>query len=78
MRIIKKNTHVNLSTGERTDQIIGDGQRVDIHWTPLTDEQLKTVRAFEREMQEEVIPEIERVVRMRAKRAQESRQWLIG
>lgn len=77
MRVIKKNTHVNLSTGVRTDQIVGEGQCIDIQWTPLTAHQLKAVREFEREMREEVIPEIERVMRMRAEKAQESRQWLI-
>ena len=78
MRVLKKNVSVNLSTGRRTDQWIGDGQRVDVYWEPLTEAQLKAVREFERTMKEEVIPEIERVMRMRAERAQESRHWIIG
>jgi hypothetical protein len=43
----------------------------------LTEEQLKAVREFERAMKEEVIPEIERVMKMRAKLAQESRLWIV-
>ena len=43
-------------------------------WTKLTAKQLTAVREFERTMKEEVIPEIERVLQMRARRAQESRQ----
>jgi hypothetical protein len=77
VRVFKKNAHVNLSTGRRTDQWIGDGQRVDVYWEPLTEAQLKAVREFERTMKEEVIPEIERVMRMRAQLTQESRRWLI-
>jgi hypothetical protein len=54
---------VNLHTGERTDQLIGDGQRVDVQqWTPA---QLAAIREYERAMKEEVIPDIERVMRMR-------------
>jgi len=45
--------------------------------TKLTEEQLAAVREFERAMREEVIPEIERVMRMRARRAQESRRWIV-
>jgi hypothetical protein len=30
MRVLKKNTHVDLATGKRTDQLIGEGQIVDI------------------------------------------------
>lgn len=63
MRILRKNAYVNLHTGERTDQLIGDGQRVDVQqWTPA---QLAAIREYERAMKEEVIPDIERVMRMR-------------
>jgi hypothetical protein len=75
LRILKRNTSVNLATGERTDQLVGEGQTVDVpHWT---EKQLAAFREFERAMREEVIPEIDRVMRMRAERAQESRQWII-
>jgi len=43
----------------------------------LTEEEKAAVLEFERTMKEEVIPEIERILRMRAERAQESRRWLI-
>jgi hypothetical protein len=56
---------------------VGDGQTVDVYWEPLTATQLAAVREFQRTMEEEVIPEIERVMKMRAERAQESRHWLI-
>jgi hypothetical protein len=29
MRVLKKNTHVDLATGKRTDQLIGEGQVVE-------------------------------------------------
>jgi len=77
MRILHKNVHVNLATGRRTDQWVGDGQRVDVYWEPLTAKQLAAVREFERTMKEEVTPEIERVMRERAKLAQESRRWIV-
>jgi hypothetical protein len=77
MRVLRKNAHVDLATGRRTDQWVGDGQVVDVYYEPLTAKQLAAVREFQRTMQEEVIPEIERVMRMRAERAQESRHWLI-
>jgi hypothetical protein len=44
----------------------------------LTAEEERAVLEFQRTMREEVIPEIERVLRMRAERAQESRHWLVG
>jgi hypothetical protein len=44
---------------------------------PLTPEQIEALRAFETEMRENVIPEIERVMRQRALDAQRSRHWLI-
>jgi hypothetical protein len=78
MRVLKKNVHVDLATGRRTDQWVGDGQVVDVYYEPLTAAQLLAVKEFERTMKEEVIPEIERVMRMRAQRAQESRHWLIA
>jgi hypothetical protein len=68
---------VDLATGRRTDRWVGDGQRVDITWTPLTTEQLKAVKEFERTMREETIPDIERVIRIRAHAAQRSRQWIV-
>jgi hypothetical protein len=77
MRVLRKNAHVDLATGRRTDQWVGDGQVVDVYWEPLTASQLASVREFERTMREETIPEIERVMRMRARRAQESRSWII-
>lgn len=77
MKALSKNTHVDLSTGRRTDQWVGDGQRVDIYWELLTFSQLMAIKEFERTMKEEVIPEIERVMRIRAKRAQESRNWIL-
>lgn len=43
----------------------------------LTEEQLLACKEFERTMVEEVIPEIERVMRMRAELAQESRKWIV-
>ena len=78
MRVLKRNTHVDLATGRRTDQWVGDGQIVDVYYEPLTATQLAAVKEFERTMKEETIPEIERVVRMRARCAQESRNWIIG
>jgi hypothetical protein len=60
MRVLKKNTHVDLATGHRTDQLVGDGQTVDVYWEPLTASQLAAVREFQRTMRDEVIPEIER------------------
>ena len=45
--------------------------------TPLTPDQIAAIREFERVMNEEVIPEIERVMRMRARMAQESRKWIV-
>jgi hypothetical protein len=78
MRVLLKNAHVDLATGRRTDQWVGDGQRVDVMWTPLTSEQLLAVKEFERTMREETIPEIERVMRMRARLAQRSRQWIVS
>ena len=78
MRVLKRNTHVDLATGRRTDQWIGDGQVVDVYYEPLTAAQLAVVKEFERTMKEETIPEIERVMRMRAHRAQKSRNWIIG
>jgi hypothetical protein len=77
MRVLKRNTHVDLATGRRTDQLVGDGQTVDIDTAPLTPAQTAALREFERTMRDEVIPEVERVLRMRARRAQESRQWII-
>ena len=77
MRVLRKNAHVDLATGRRTDQWVGDGQTVDVYWEPLTASQLAAVREFERTMREETIPEIERVMRMRARRAQESRNWIM-
>jgi hypothetical protein len=38
----------------------------------------KLLEEYERAMREEIIPEIERVMRMRAEAAQKSRQWIIG
>jgi len=29
MRVLKKNTHVDLATGRRADQLVGDGQTVE-------------------------------------------------
>ena len=43
----------------------------------LTKKQLKAVKEFEKEMQDNVIPEIERVMLKRAKLAQESRKWIV-
>lgn len=76
MRVLRRNAHVDLATGRRrTDQFIGDGQTVDVpQWTPA---ELAAFREFERSMREEVIPEVERILRMRAKRAQESQHWLL-
>ena len=31
MRVLKSNAHVDLSTGKRTDQLVGEGQVVDIY-----------------------------------------------
>jgi hypothetical protein len=78
MRVLRKNAHVDLATGRRTDQWVGDGQRVDVYYEPLTASQLAAVREFERTMKEEVIPEIESVMRRRAELAQESRKWIVG
>ena len=47
MRVLKKNVHVDLATGRRTDQWVGDGQTVDVYWEPLTARQLAAVREFE-------------------------------
>jgi hypothetical protein len=77
MRVLKKNTHVDLATGRRTDQLVGDGQTVDIETVPLTPAQTAALREFERTMRDEVIPEIERVLRRRARLAQESGKWII-
>jgi hypothetical protein len=77
MRVLKKNTHVDLATGRRTDQLVGDGQTVDIDTVPLTPAQTIVLQEFERTMKDEVIPEIERVLRRRARLAQESRRWII-
>jgi len=76
MRVLKRNTHVDLATGKRTDQLVGEGQIVDIpqRWSVP---ELEALKEFERTMRDEVIPEIERVMRMRARRAQESRQWIM-
>ena len=78
MRVLKKNTHVDLATGRRTDQWVGDGQVVDVYYVPLTATQIAAIKEFERTMEEETIPEIERVMLMRARRARESRNWIIG
>ena len=77
MRVLRKNCAVNLATGRRTDQWIGDGQKVDVYYEPLTASQLAAVKEFERTMQEQVIPEIELVMRRRARLAQESRRWIV-
>jgi len=77
MRVLKKNTRVDLATGRRADQLVGDGQTVDIETIPLTPAQTAALWEFERTMRDEVIPEIERVLRRRARLAQESRQWII-
>jgi hypothetical protein len=45
--------------------------------TKWTEEQLAAFREYERAMRDEVIPEIERVMRMRARLAQESRKWIL-
>ena len=76
MRVLKRNTHVDLSTGKRTDQLVGEGQVVDIpqRWSVS---ELAALKEFERTMQHEVIPEVERVLRMRARLAQESRKWIM-
>lgn len=76
MRVLKRNTCVDLATGKRTDQLIGEGQIVDIpqRWSVS---ELEALKEFERTMRDEVIPEVERVLRMRARRAQESRHWII-
>ena len=65
-----------LSTGKRTDQLVGEGQVVDIpqRWSVS---ELAALKEFERTMQDEVIREVERVLRMRARLAQESRKWIM-
>ena len=76
MRVLKRNTRVDLSSGKRTDQLIGEGQVIDVPQR-LTSTELESLREFERAMRDEVIPEIERVMRMRARLAQESRHWIL-
>ena len=54
----------------REGQVIDVRQRFNAVWT-------EALHEFERTMREEVIPEIEHVMRMRAERAQESRKWIV-
>lgn len=75
MKCIVKDHSVNLSTGQRTDLIVGDGQIVALR--QLSAEELACVRSFERAMREEVIPEIVRVMRRRAELADENRHRII-
>lgn len=44
----------------------------------LTQQQLDCLAEFERAMREEVIPEIERVMRQRAADAAISRRWIVN
>lgn len=76
MRVLKRNTHVDLATGKRTDQLVGEGQVVDIPQRWFVSE-LEALKEFERTMREETIPEIERVLRMRERRWQKAKHWLL-
>lgn len=78
MKVIQKNTRVNLATGERFDTVIGNGERIEVpQQSPFTPEQLACFRDYEREMHERVIPEIERVMRMRHRLAEWSRRQFV-
>jgi hypothetical protein len=76
MTVTIKNSHVDLHTGRRTDTIVGNGQRIDV-FQGFTPEQTAAIREYERTMHEETIPEIERVMRRRARDAQWSKQQII-
>jgi len=78
LRLRIPNTRVNLATGERFDRIVGEGENFEVpQQSPLTVKQLRALREFERTMREEVIPDIVRTMRMRARMAQLSRRWIV-
>jgi hypothetical protein len=75
MTVVRRNAHVNIHTGERTDQLVGNGQVVDIpRWTQ---ERLGAILGYEQTMREKTIPEIVRTVRMRQRLAAQSRRRVI-
>jgi len=69
---------VNLSTGERFQRVVGNGEsRMESLGRPLNAQEQAAIKAFEREMQDKVIPAIERTIRRRAEAAAENRHKIL-
>ena len=69
---------VNLRTGERFQRVSGNGEsHLESLGRPLDDAERVCLEAFEKHMQDKVIPEIVRTMRRRAEAAERYRRHIL-